>query len=124
MTIGLARELERYHVRVNAVAPRARTRMTEEVLGDYAAPPADGGFDEWDAANIGPVVAWLASEEAAGVTGQVFVVFGGRVHLFEGWTMVAEIEQDHRWTVAELAARRDELFEGRRSKAPRMGFGR
>ncbi|MDQ3294025.1 MAG: SDR family oxidoreductase, partial [Actinomycetota bacterium] len=80
LTVGLARELERYGVRVNAIAPRARTQMTEAVLGDYAAPPADGGFDEWDAGNIGPVVAWLASDEAADVTGQVMVVFGGRIH--------------------------------------------
>ncbi len=61
MTIALARELKNYGVTVNAIAPRARTRMTETVLGDYGAPPAGGGFDEWDPENIGPVVAWLAS---------------------------------------------------------------
>ena len=124
MTIGLARELERYGVRVNAIAPRARTRMTESLLGDFAAPPADGGFDEWDPGNVGPVVAWLASAAAAGVTGQVFVVFGGRIHLFEGWTMVAEIEQSERWTVAAITARSDDLFAGRRRGLPTMGFGR
>jgi NAD(P)-dependent dehydrogenase (short-subunit alcohol dehydrogenase family) len=124
MTIGLARELKRAGVRVNAVAPRARTRMTEEVLGDYAAPPADGGFDEWDPGNVGPVVAWLASDASAGVTGQVFVVFGGRIHLFEGWTMVSEIEQAGRWTVEAIAARADELFGDRRRGTPVMGFGR
>ncbi len=124
MTIGLARELERYSVRVNAVAPRARTRMTEELLGDFAAPPADGGFDEWSPDNLGPVVAWLASERAAEVNGQVFVVFGGRIHLFEGWTMVSEIEQGARWTVEAIAARKAELFGDRRSGLPTMGFGR
>jgi len=124
MTIGLARELERYGVRVNAVAPRARTRMTEALLGDFAAPPADGGFDEWDPANVGPVVAWLASDDAADVTGQVFVVFGGRIHLFEGWTMVAEVEQGRRWTVEAIAARKADLFAGRATGAPTMGFGR
>ena len=124
MTIALARELENYGVTVNAIAPRARTRMTETVLGDYGAPPEGDAFDEWDPDNIGPVVAWLASDDAADVTGQVFVVFGGRLHLFEGWTMVSEIEQHERWSVAAIAARKAELFAERRSGAPRMGFGR
>lgn len=124
MTIGMARELQRYDVRVNAVAPRARTRMTEAVLGDYAAPPPDGGFDEWDPCNVGPVVAWLASDDAADITGQVFVVFGGRIHLFEGWTMVSEVEQGSRWTVDAIAARRSELFGDRVPGPPTMGFGR
>ncbi|MGH9137570.1 MAG: SDR family NAD(P)-dependent oxidoreductase [Acidimicrobiales bacterium] len=124
LTIGLARELERYNVRVNAVAPRARTRMTEALLGDFAAPPPDGRFDEWDPANIGPAVAWLASDAAANVTGQVLVAFGGRLHLMEGWTMVSEIEQDEQWTVDDIAARRAELFREHRPGLPRMGFGR
>jgi NAD(P)-dependent dehydrogenase (short-subunit alcohol dehydrogenase family) len=124
MTVALARELERYGVTVNAVAPRARTRMTEAVLGDFAAPPAHGGFDEWDPENIGPAVAWLASDAAADVTGQVFVVFGGRLHLMEGWTMVGEVEQGERWTVEAIEARRSELFGDRSPGLPRMGFGR
>ena len=48
------------------------------------------------------MVAWLAGPGAADVNGQVFVVFGGRVHLMRGWDMVGEVEQDHRWTVEEL----------------------
>jgi hypothetical protein len=97
--------------------------MTETVLGDFGAVPEDG-FDEWDPENIGPVVAWLASDDAADVTGQVFVVFGGRLHLMEGWTMVGEIEQGEQWSVEAIAARRNELFGERRTGAPRMGFGR
>jgi NAD(P)-dependent dehydrogenase (short-subunit alcohol dehydrogenase family) len=124
MTIALARELKNYGVTVNAIAPRARTRMTETVLGDYGAPPEGDAFDEWDPENIGPVVAWLASDDAADVTGQVFVVFGGRLHLMDGWTMVSEIEQDEQWSVEAIAARKAELFGERRSGAPRMGFGR
>jgi 3-oxoacyl-[acyl-carrier protein] reductase len=124
LTVALARELERYGVTVNAIAPRARTRMTEAVLGDFAAPPVDGGFDEWDPANVGPAVAWLASDAAADVTGQVFVVFGGRLHLMEGWTMVGEVEQGERWTADAIEARRAELFGDRSPGLPRMGFGR
>jgi NAD(P)-dependent dehydrogenase (short-subunit alcohol dehydrogenase family) len=124
MTIGLARELERYRVRVNAIAPRARTQMTEALLGDFAAAPADGGFDEWAPENIGPIVAWLASDAAADVNGQVFVVTGGRIHRFQGWTMVGEIEQGDRWSVDGIAARADELFAGAKRGIPTMGFGR
>jgi hypothetical protein len=124
MTIGLARELKNYGVTVNAIAPRARTRMTETVLGDFGMPPGDGGFDEWSPDNIGPIVAWLATDDAADVTGQVFVVFGGRLHLMEGWTMVSEIEQTARWSVDAIAARKAELFNERPSGAPKMGFGR
>jgi NAD(P)-dependent dehydrogenase (short-subunit alcohol dehydrogenase family) len=123
MTIGLARELSRYRVRVNAVAPRARTRMTESLLGDFAA-AQEGSFDEWDPDNVGPVVAWLASDDAADVSGQVFVVFGGRIHRFRGWEMVGEIEQDDRWSPKEIHARRDELFGDDRPGPPTMGFGR
>src|SRR5207237_2816637 len=52
LTVALARELKKYAVTVNAIAPRARTRMTETVLGDFGAPPADGSFDEWSPDNI------------------------------------------------------------------------
>ncbi len=123
MTVGLARELGRYGVRVNAVAPRARTRMTEALLGEMAA-GQEGAFDEWDPDNVGPVVAWLASDAAADVSGQVFVVVGGRLHRFRGWEMVAEVEQDGRWSMEAIEARRGELFGEDRSGPPTMGFGR
>src|SRR5690606_27880017 len=71
MTVVLARELKKYGVTVSAIAPRARTRMTETVLQGME--PAPGEFDEWDPANIAPVVAWFAGDAAADVTGQVFV---------------------------------------------------
>ena len=122
MTITLGRELKKYGVTVNAVAPRARTRMTETVLGDML--PEDGQFDEWDPANIAPVVAWLASDAAADITGQVVVVNGDKVHLMTGWSRVGRIDNGgRRWTVADLQARRADLFGERSSKLPVTGFG-
>jgi NAD(P)-dependent dehydrogenase (short-subunit alcohol dehydrogenase family) len=122
MTVVLARELSKYGVTVNAIAPRARTRMTETVLSGMTA--AEGQFDEWDPANVAPMVAWLASDAAADVTGQVFVVNGDKVHLMSGWHRVGRIAHDgSRWTVDDLEQRRSELFGERGSGLPAMGFG-
>jgi len=122
MTVSLARELKRYGVTVNAIAPRALTRMTESVLGDFAKPGEDG-FDDWDPANIAPVVGWLASEAAAYVSGQVFVVFGRRVHLMTGWSLAGTIEGTDRWTIDDLVDRAPELLGEGAGRIPKMGFG-
>ncbi len=122
MTVVLGRELKKYGVTVNAIAPRARTRMTETVLTGME--PAEGQFDEWDPANVAPVVAWLVSPDAADISGQVFVVNGDKVHLMSGWHRVGRIDNaGSRFTPSELTARRDELFGERGSKLPPMGFG-
>jgi NAD(P)-dependent dehydrogenase (short-subunit alcohol dehydrogenase family) len=121
MTIVLGRELKKYGVTVNAIAPRARTRMTETVL--VGLEPKEGEFDEWAPENIAPVVAWLAGDEAADISGQVLVVFANRVHLMTGWDLASTIETDGRWTIEDLTARKAELFGDRRSGLPKMGFG-
>jgi NAD(P)-dependent dehydrogenase (short-subunit alcohol dehydrogenase family) len=122
MTLVLARELRKYGVTANCIAPRAKTRMTAtmDVAGDFMNGP------EWDPDNIAPMVVFLASDAAADVSGQVFVVFGPHVYLMQGWEMVSELRRDGdgRWTPEELIARKEELFAGRRSKVPRMGFGK
>ncbi len=105
-TVITAEELGRYGVRVNAIAPAARTRMTESTpgLADYVVKPSDASvFDLWDPANISPLVAVLAMEDCA-VTGHVFFVQGGTVRKFQNWTMTDKLEKDDRWKVSELAA--------------------
>ena len=100
----IAEELKRYGVRVNAIAPAARTRMTESTpgLADIVAVPTDATiFDAWDPANVSPLVAYLATESCP-ATGRVFFVQGGTVRAFENWSMTDRIEKDERWTVAEL----------------------
>jgi NAD(P)-dependent dehydrogenase (short-subunit alcohol dehydrogenase family) len=105
-TVIAAEELGRYGVRVNAIAPAARTRMTESTpgLSDYVVKPPDAAiFDVWDPANVSPLVATLAMENCA-ATGQVYFVQGGTVRKFQNWTMTETLEKNDRWSVAELAA--------------------
>jgi NAD(P)-dependent dehydrogenase (short-subunit alcohol dehydrogenase family) len=123
MTLSLARELKRYNVTVNAIAPRARTRMTENLGGSFSeAPPADG-FDELHPDNVAPVVGFLASDAAADVSGQLFMVTGGRVHVMAPYEPQGSVRRDRRWTVGELIEAKAELFGDRSSKIPRFGFG-
>ena len=120
MTIVLAREMKKYAVTANVICPRARTRMTETVAG--AADFMSG--DEWDPEQIAPVVGFLASEEAADISGQVFVVWGTKVHVMDGFTLAGTLDRgEGRFTPEELLARKDELFADRSSKIPKMGFG-
>ncbi|MDQ4005381.1 MAG: SDR family oxidoreductase, partial [Actinomycetota bacterium] len=106
-----AMEMTRYGVTVNAIAPGARTRMTEKTFGDLAVP--EGNFDPLDPENVAPLVAYLCSDRAGHITGQVFGITGGLVQLYQGWTPVAELDKEARWEPVELADRMAELFGDR-----------
>jgi NAD(P)-dependent dehydrogenase (short-subunit alcohol dehydrogenase family) len=116
LTWILARELERYGVTVNAIAPRARTRMTENVFSASAAQP--GTFDHWDPRNVARLVGFLASDEAADVNGQCFVVFGGNIWAMGGFQPIGEVHKDAMWTIEELAAAKGDLFKNGPSQIP------
>jgi NAD(P)-dependent dehydrogenase (short-subunit alcohol dehydrogenase family) len=100
-----AKELGRYGVKSNCIAPAARTRLTEATpgLGDIVAAPKEAGaFDVWDPANISPLVAYLATADCA-FTGETFFVQGGKVSRVASWAFAESVERDDRWDVAGLA---------------------
>ncbi len=101
LTLVAAAELGRYGVTVNALAPAARTRMTEAAFAETMAAP-ESGFDAMDPANVSPVVAWLASAEAADVTGRVIEVEGGRICVEEAWRHGPVADIGRRWPAAEV----------------------
>ncbi|MCP3991820.1 MAG: SDR family NAD(P)-dependent oxidoreductase [Actinomycetia bacterium] len=121
MTLVAAGELVRYGVRVNCLAPIARTRLTLATPGleDVVKAPDDPSeFDKWDPANVSPLVAYLSTESCP-FTGGVFHVGGNEVGLYGGWSLSNDdiIATDGRWTVADLQAKAGALAEGRNELA-------
>ncbi|ASF09964.1 MULTISPECIES: SDR family oxidoreductase [Nocardia] len=110
LTLVAADELARYGVRVNAIAPIARTRLTLATpgMGAMMAAEADeveeGGFDAFSPANISPLVAYLASDKCP-ITGKVFAVQGGAISELAGWHDVKTIETDGPWLIDDISAR-------------------
>jgi len=96
-----AAELARYGVTANAIAPVARTRMTEGLFGDMMAIPKEG-FDEMAPDNVSPLVVWLGTLDSAAVTGRVFEVSGGKISIFDGWRPTSTVDVGRRWSVDEL----------------------
>jgi NAD(P)-dependent dehydrogenase (short-subunit alcohol dehydrogenase family) len=112
-TVIAAQELARYGVRVNAIAPAARTRLTEQTpgLGDIVKAPRDAAkFDVWHPANVSPLVAYLATADCP-LTGRVLFVQGGQVRVFQNWSRAGELDKKDRWTVEELAKQLPALFD-------------
>ena len=99
-----AKELVRYGVKSNCIAPAARTRLTLATpgLGDMIQAPEAGTFDVWDPANISPLVAYLASADCA-FNGATFFVQGGAVRIVKSWEFGEGVEQNERWSVSSLA---------------------
>ncbi|MBB4856426.1 NAD(P)-dependent dehydrogenase (short-subunit alcohol dehydrogenase family) [Mycobacteroides chelonae] len=96
-----AAELERYGVKVNAIAPVARTRLTLATPGMgaiFAAPVDEGQFDMFSPANISPLVAYLSTEKNPW-TGQVFKVTGGSIQRLKGWSVTDTAETDGPWSI-------------------------
>jgi NAD(P)-dependent dehydrogenase (short-subunit alcohol dehydrogenase family) len=103
-------EMARYGVTANAIAPAARTRLTEATFGEIK---AEGSFDSWAPENIAPVVAFLATDQAARITGQVFYIGGGTLQLYQSWGPMSELKKEERWTVEELVERVPGMFGDR-----------
>jgi NAD(P)-dependent dehydrogenase (short-subunit alcohol dehydrogenase family) len=105
----VAKELSRYDVKVNCIAPVARTRLTLATPGlDEIMAVRDGMFDEWDPANVAPIVAYLAST-ACRFNGETFFVRGGTVQRVRSWELAESVRRDGAWSVDELAVALDKL---------------
>jgi len=112
----VAQEMARYGVTCNAIAPAARTRMTQGAYDDIPtatrADAAASGFDFWHPDNVAPMVAYLCSDASAHISGKVFGVQGDTVELYQPFTSVAVVDNhDRRWDAEELANRVGELFD-------------
>jgi NAD(P)-dependent dehydrogenase (short-subunit alcohol dehydrogenase family) len=121
MAIVLAAELGRYGVRVNAISPGARTRMTDTIRRPGVMNTPADGFDAGDPANISPLVVWLASSEAKDVTGRVFNVRGGSIGVAEPWHAGPTADKGERWDPAELGPVVRELLSKARPKVGPFG---
>ncbi|MFJ8394187.1 SDR family oxidoreductase [Streptomyces sp. NPDC094144] len=121
LTLVAAAEMGRYGVQVNAIAPAARTRMTEETFAETMAAPAGGGFDAMAPENVSPLVVWLGSEACAGVSGRVFEAEAGRITVMEGWRPGPTADKGARWTPAEAGAAASGLLAAAETPQPVYG---
>ncbi|RRQ27230.1 SDR family NAD(P)-dependent oxidoreductase [Rhodococcus sp. Eu-32] len=120
MTLVAASELARYGVTVNAIAPAARTRMTEGAFADDMAAPTSG-FDAMAPENVSPLVVWLGSTESKDVTGRVFEVEGGIIRLAEGWRHGPSVDNGARWAPADIGKGVHEILTAAADPVPVYG---
>jgi len=120
LTLVQAAELRRYGVTANAIAPSARTRMTETVFAEMMKKP-EHGFDVMDPANVSPLVVWLGSAASRDVTGCVFEIAGGKLSVADGWRSGPEMDKGARWDAAEIGQAVAELLQ--RAVPPQKVYG-
>ena len=120
MTLVAAAEMGRYGVTVNAIAPSARTRMTETVFAEMMA-TQEQDFDSMAPENISPLVVWLGSAESRDVTGKVFELEGGIIRVAEGWAHGPQVDKGARWDPAELGPVVADLLAKARPPVPVYG---
>ncbi|MEV6126475.1 SDR family oxidoreductase [Streptomyces violaceusniger] len=121
LTLVAAAEMGRYGVQINAIAPAARTRMTEHTFAETMAAPGEGGFDAMAPGNVSPLVVWLGSAASTGVTGRVFEVEGGRITVMEGWRPGPTADKGDRWSPAEAGEAALGLLAASESPQPVYG---
>ena len=114
LTLNQAAELGRYNITANAVAPSARTGMTTAVpeMAQRMAKPEDGSFDRFAPENVSNLLAWLASTEAANVSGRVFEAEGARICICDGWRTTDGVDRDTAWAPAEIGEAMATLLAG------------
>jgi NAD(P)-dependent dehydrogenase (short-subunit alcohol dehydrogenase family) len=120
LTLVQAAELGRYGITSNAIAPAARTRMTEGVFAEMMKKP-ESGFDAMDPENVSPLVAWLASADSADVSGRIFEIAGGKLSVAQGWREGAARDKGARWDARELGPVVRDLVA--RTPAPQKVYG-
>lgn len=113
LTLNQAAELGRYNITANSVAPSARTAMTTAVpeMAERMKAPDDGSFDHFAPENVSNVLAWLASPEAAHVTGRIFEAEGGRICICDGWRTTDGVDRGAAWAPADIGEAMKELLE-------------
>ncbi len=118
LSLTLARELSKYGVTTNVVAPRARTGLTDYIQS-MAAPEDPGAFDVYDPANVSPFVVWLCTDNARDVNGQAFIVGGSGVWWMRSWSHINHIKiEGERLTIDQINLKRGDLFNGEDTGVP------
>lgn len=118
-TIVSAAELDRYGIKINGIAPSARSRMTQDAFAEMMKKP-DSGFDAMDPANVSPVVVWLGSS-ACEISGRMFETSGGELSVADGWQHGQVFNKGARYEAAEVGSVIADLLREAPATAPVYG---